>query len=154
MTPPRVPSEAELLDWFSSLSNWERFGAGDERGTLNLIDDAKRAEAARLVRDGVAVSCAWEIDPRPAADHVFGSPERSMRGTGEDLCRRKRQSGRLCAHGFDFGIHGRDRGMYRGGDFADGRGHGLTGEDVGVLSPFAMRLVLQVLDLIGAVALA
>jgi len=102
VTPPRVPSEAELLDWFSSLSNWERFGAGDERGTLNLIDDAKRAEAARLARAGVAVSCAWEIDPLPAADHVFGSPERTMRGTGEDLPARPRYAGASERIGFVF----------------------------------------------------
>ena len=29
MTPTRVPSEAELLGWFETLSNWERFGADD-----------------------------------------------------------------------------------------------------------------------------
>ncbi len=102
MTPRRVASEAELLTWFESLSNWRRFGDGDERGTLNLIDDAKRAQAARLVRDGVAVSCAWEIDPRPAADHVFGSPERSMRGTGEDLPEFPRYGGASERIGFVF----------------------------------------------------
>lgn len=102
MTPPRVPSEAELFSWFETLSNWQRFGADDERGTLNLIDDAKRAEAARLVRDGIAVSCAWEIDPRPAPDHVFGSPERTMRGTGEDLPEVPRYAGASERIGFVF----------------------------------------------------
>jgi kynurenine formamidase len=102
VTPPRVPSEAEVLVWFETLSNWQRFGADDELGTLNLIDDAKRAEAARLVRDGAAVSCAWEIDPRPGVDHVFGSPERTMRGTGEDLPDVPRYAGASERIGFVF----------------------------------------------------
>lgn len=102
MTPNRVASEAELFTWFETLSNWRRFGPGDERGTLNLIDRAKRAEAARLVREGVAVSCAWEIDPRPAADHVFGSPERDMRATGEDLPASPRWAGASERIGFVF----------------------------------------------------
>ena len=102
MTSRRVPSESELFAWFEELSNWKRFGAGDERGTLNLIDDAKRAEAARLVREGVAVSCAWPIDPRPEADHVFGSPERTMRGTGEDLPAEPRYAGASERIGFVF----------------------------------------------------
>jgi len=102
VTHGRVPSEAELFAWFETLSNWRRWGDDDELGTLNLIDDAKRAEAARLVRDGSAVSCAWEIDPRPAADHVFGSPERTMRGTGENLPAEPRWGGASERIGFVF----------------------------------------------------
>ncbi len=97
-----IPTEAELLTWFETLSNWHRFGKDDERGTLNLIDDAKRLEASRLVRDGISISCAWEIDPRPAADHVFGSPERTMRGTGEDLPAAPRYAGASERVGFVF----------------------------------------------------
>ena len=44
MSARPVPSEAELFTWFETLSNWQRFGPDDERGTLNLIDDRKRAE--------------------------------------------------------------------------------------------------------------
>lgn len=83
MSERRVPDEAELLSWFETLSNRGRWGADDERGTLNLITPEKRRRAAGLVREGLAVSCAWDIDPTPAADHVFGSPERRMRSTGE-----------------------------------------------------------------------
>ena len=41
-----------------TLSNWGRWGAQDELGTINLITEAKRQAAARLVRDGVSVTCA------------------------------------------------------------------------------------------------
>ncbi len=80
-----IPSEEEVLRYFDELSNWGRWGSADQSGTLNLITPRKKVEAARLVRDGVAVSCAWEIDPRPAPDHVFGTPQRHMLSTGQGL---------------------------------------------------------------------
>ena len=40
----------------AELSNWGRWGPEDELGTLNLITDAKRVEAAALVRTGRTVS--------------------------------------------------------------------------------------------------
>jgi kynurenine formamidase len=49
------------VDYVEQLSNWGRWGKDDQRGTLNLVDDACRAAAAGLVRDGTAVSCSWEI---------------------------------------------------------------------------------------------
>jgi kynurenine formamidase len=85
MSDPRAPSEAEVLRWFETLSNWGRWGADDELGTLNLTTPERRAHAAALVREGLAVSCAWEIDPRPARDHVFGPPQRFMLSTGQGL---------------------------------------------------------------------
>ena len=42
--------------WMAELSNWGRWGPDDELGTLNLITDAKRVEAAALVRTGRTVS--------------------------------------------------------------------------------------------------
>lgn len=56
-----TPSNAQICSWFDSLSNWGRWGADDLLGTLNLITDQKRAEAARLVREGISVSCALPI---------------------------------------------------------------------------------------------
>lgn len=58
-------SDGERRALFDRVSNWGRWGAEDERGALNLITPAKRAEAARLVADGVAVSCAL---PLPTAE--------------------------------------------------------------------------------------
>jgi kynurenine formamidase len=60
------PSETEVLSWFDSLSNWGRWGADDELGTLNLITPEVRTGAAALVKDGTSVSCAWEVPIGPA----------------------------------------------------------------------------------------
>ena len=63
-----IPSQDEVLGWYKSLSNWGRWGNENERGTLNLITSMKRTEAARLVRDGIVVSCARTIGYEPAPD--------------------------------------------------------------------------------------
>lgn len=42
--------------------NWGRWGDDDQRGALNLVDDAKRAAAAALVRTGRSVSLSRPID--------------------------------------------------------------------------------------------
>jgi kynurenine formamidase len=99
MTGP-VPTEAEVIGYIKTLSNWGRWGEADELGTLNLITPAKRAAAARLVRDGVPVTCARPIATDITADTTFqvlrfmvdsgegrdtASPERlrERRGAGE-----------------------------------------------------------------------
>ena len=45
----------------AEVSNWGRWGDDDELGTLNHITDDVRLAAARAVRHGRSVSCAWEI---------------------------------------------------------------------------------------------
>jgi kynurenine formamidase len=69
--PSRVPSEQEVIGYVKTLSNWGRWGAEDELGTINLITPAKRAAAARLVRDGVAVTGARPIVTDVMADTTF-----------------------------------------------------------------------------------
>lgn len=70
MTPVRtIPTEQQILSWFAELSNWGRWGADDERGTLNLITPAKRLQAAGLVREGLVVSCARTIGYEAAPDN-------------------------------------------------------------------------------------
>ncbi len=54
-TAPDVTAE-QFDRWMADLSNWGRWGAEDELGTLNLITDAKRVEAAALVQAGITVS--------------------------------------------------------------------------------------------------
>jgi kynurenine formamidase len=49
---------AEFTDLARSVNNWGRWGADDQRGTLNLIDDAKVREATALVRHGKRFSLA------------------------------------------------------------------------------------------------
>jgi kynurenine formamidase len=58
--------------------NWNRWGASDQRGTLNLIDERKAAEAAALVKTGQRFSLALPIGgsipafgTRPAVRHLF-----------------------------------------------------------------------------------
>ncbi|MDO8532489.1 MAG: metallopeptidase family protein [Dehalococcoidia bacterium] len=78
----KVPTEAEVLKWFDTLSNWGRWGPDDELGTLNLITPAKRLEAVRLVRKGIAVSCARPIEKGVATDVPY-LPLHFMMSTGE-----------------------------------------------------------------------
>src|SRR5438034_534163 len=70
MAVRRIPTEQEILGWYASLSNWGRWGADDERGTLNLITPDKRLQATRLVREGLVISCARTIGYEPAADNL------------------------------------------------------------------------------------
>ena len=70
-SPAEIPSEAQVLEWMSSLSNWGRWGQTDQLGCLNLITPAKRKAAAALVRDGVSVSCARPIVTDMASDVTF-----------------------------------------------------------------------------------
>ena len=51
-------TQAEYDRWLVELSNWGRWGANDEMGTLNLITPSKRAQAAALVKEGLTVSLA------------------------------------------------------------------------------------------------
>src|SRR5262245_42581848 len=56
---PKV-TRADVDAMMKSLSNWGRWGAQDELGTLNLITPEKRKQAAALVRDGITVSLAHD----------------------------------------------------------------------------------------------
>ena len=80
--PTEVPSEAQVLEWMTSLSNWGRWGSDDQLGCLNLITPAKRKQAAALVRDGFSVSCARPIVTDMAADVNF-QVQRYMVDSGE-----------------------------------------------------------------------
>lgn len=48
--------------WMAEVSNWGRWGEDDELGALNLITPEKRKAAAALVRDGVTVSLALDLN--------------------------------------------------------------------------------------------
>ena len=77
-----VPSEAQALEWITSLRNWGRWGEDDQLGCLNLITPEKRKQAASLVKDGVAVSCARDISTEIAPD-VSYQVQRYMVDSGE-----------------------------------------------------------------------
>jgi kynurenine formamidase len=60
------PPPARVEGYFKELNNWGRWGADDQRGTVNLITPAKRATARVLVQSGRTVSLARNIGPQPA----------------------------------------------------------------------------------------
>jgi kynurenine formamidase len=53
----------------TELSNWGRWGKGDQAGTVNLITPEKRKAAAQLVREGFSVSLARDADQVKSADN-------------------------------------------------------------------------------------
>jgi len=61
-----APSQSYVDGFFKRLNNWGRWGNDDQRGTVNLITEAKRASALGLVRAGRTVSLARDIGPQPA----------------------------------------------------------------------------------------
>jgi kynurenine formamidase len=66
------------------LSNWGRWGDGDQVGTLNLIAEQSRAAAAHSVRTGAAVSLSLPLDARGPSSSVRGGPLHFMTATGTD----------------------------------------------------------------------
>src|SRR5262245_2344429 len=74
--PPPV-TNTDIARWMKDLSNWGRWGADDQRGTLNLITAEKRKQALKLVRDGMSVSLVHTLDkdqfpdnPRPLGQQM------------------------------------------------------------------------------------
>jgi len=53
----------------TELSNWGRWGKEDQLGAVNLITEAKRKQAASLVREGVSVSLARDTEKERAEDN-------------------------------------------------------------------------------------
>jgi kynurenine formamidase len=78
-----VPVESEVLGYFDQLSNWGRWGADDQLGTLNLITEEKRRAAAALVRSGRSVGCARPIAEEPGMADVRMPPLHFMLNSGE-----------------------------------------------------------------------
>ena len=54
---------AKVESLIEKLSNWGRWGADDQLGTLNLITPEVRVEAARQVKEGI--SCLLYTSPSP-----------------------------------------------------------------------------------------
>lgn len=71
--PAEPVSRAQFDQWMQDISNWGRWGAEDEKGTLNLITPQKRVEAAALVQDGTSVSLSLFADKeqRPLNGNPF-----------------------------------------------------------------------------------
>src|SRR4026209_1977125 len=65
-------TKADVERQVEELSNWGRWGKDDQLGALNLITPEKRKEALALVKEGVSVSPARDVEKEKAADN--GSP--------------------------------------------------------------------------------
>jgi kynurenine formamidase len=77
-----IPTEGDVLKMLDSLSNWGRWGADDQLGTVNFITPAQRKRAASLVSEGVSVSCSRPITTDITADTTV-QPMRFMVDSGE-----------------------------------------------------------------------
>ena len=62
-------TEAQIAEFFTSLSNWGRWGPNDQLGALNYITPEKRARAAGLVREGKTVSLALPLATTPSPEN-------------------------------------------------------------------------------------
>ena len=70
MTTSRpLPSREEVLGYLKDDVNWGRWGPDDQKGAVNMVDDAKRLRAAGLVKSGVAVSLSREFPVTPAPNN-------------------------------------------------------------------------------------
>ncbi len=70
-------TKAQMQAIFRQVSNWGRWGAEDERGTLNYLTPERTAAAAKLVKTGRSISCARNFpvhpgpeNPTPALHHI------------------------------------------------------------------------------------
>ena len=80
---PQPVSKATLDGWMKELSNWGRWGVGDQLGAVNLITPAVRKRAATLVKEGVSVSLSRDTDSERAVDKSRPF-ERKMISSGID----------------------------------------------------------------------
>jgi len=62
-------TKADVENLVVELSNWGRWGKEDQLGALNLITPDKRKSAAKLVRAGVCVSLARDVEKEKALDN-------------------------------------------------------------------------------------
>ena len=63
---PQTVAEYEKI--FKEISNWGRWGKDDQLGAMNLVTDAKRKQAASLVKTGIAVSMGHNLITENVAD--------------------------------------------------------------------------------------
>jgi kynurenine formamidase len=62
-------TKSQFDQLFRQVSNWGRWGKEDQLGTLNLITAERRREAAELVKAGVSVSLARNLNEQKAIDN-------------------------------------------------------------------------------------
>lgn len=90
--------KAQVDAWMEELSNWGRWGDDDQRGTVNLITPAKRKQAAALVRDGISVSLARDVEKDSAPDN--------SRPFGHKMINTGATEGQFVSDEYSVGYHG------------------------------------------------
>ena len=98
----RTDPEGAIAKTVARVSNWGRWGADDVLGTMNFLTDAKRREAAALVRTGASYSLSqsFDMDGPQKGWRRRTNPVHTMLDTGTDAV-----SG---VQGFPHGIGGAD----------------------------------------------
>lgn len=71
-------SATEFERVFKQNNNWGRWGKDDQLGTLNLITEAKRKQAAALVKTGISVSIAHDLSTEETPDNPAGRFKREV----------------------------------------------------------------------------
>jgi kynurenine formamidase len=95
-------AEEAVTEAAARYRNWGRWGLDDVLGTVNFIDEAKRRQAARLVRRGVSISLSqsFDTDGPQKGWRRRTNPVHTMTDTGTDAATGKQ--------GFPHGIGGAD----------------------------------------------
>ena len=119
----RLPTAGAIEDALAEARrkyrNWGRWGPDDALGTLNYVDDAKRASALALARAGRVFSLAIELNrdgPR-SGDRGRGNPIHTMLDSGLEAA---------AGQGFPHGFGDADDVVFmplRAGTHWDGLGH-------------------------------
>ena len=95
-------AEEAIAEAVQLYRNWGRWGPADVLGTVNFIDEAKRRQAAGLVRRGVSISLSQSFDTNGPQKgwRRRTNPVHTMTDTGTDAAAGKQ--------GFPHGIGGAD----------------------------------------------
>ncbi len=87
--PPSTP--ASFTEIAARVSNWGRWGPGDQIGTLNLVDEAARLRGAAAVHEGKAFALGLPMSAEEGIQMGFVkgriNPERTMISVNEPLSR-------------------------------------------------------------------
>jgi len=92
--PAPSTTTEEFLQVMKQVSNWNRWGADDQLGAINLITPAKRKQAVSLVKEGASFSMARNAEIEAAVDNSqpivrkttragAASPATGVGGTGD-----------------------------------------------------------------------
>ncbi|MGE0733236.1 MAG: cyclase family protein [Alphaproteobacteria bacterium] len=86
LTEPTIVNKQAIYDASKLLSNWGRWGADDQIGTLNNVSPQAIVDAAKLIRKGKTFSLGLSLK-EPIQSGLFGgrwNPIHTMLATGTD----------------------------------------------------------------------